>query len=97
MTVLQEQEDVISVPVWWKSGGMMYNRSCLSPTHPESTYSYIKNVLHKRPEDFGVSGGVDLPIKEIVSILTEAALNKQEIEYVLENVKNHIQKRSNNG
>lgn len=52
MDNLQEK---IQVPVWWVPGnGMMYNRDCLSPDHPESTYNYIKNKLGLNPKDYGV-------------------------------------------
>lgn len=47
--------DPIEVPEWYKpGGGMMYRRSCLPSNHPESEYNYIKNVLKKTPEDYGV-------------------------------------------
>ncbi len=47
--------DELQVPVWWNpGGGMMYNRDCLPPDHPESTYGYIKNTLGLKPEDCGV-------------------------------------------
>lgn len=44
----------ISVPVWWKNGGMLVNRDALPAEHPESTYNYIKNVLKLNPADYGV-------------------------------------------
>jgi hypothetical protein len=51
---MNKTPETIKVPIWWKTGGGgMINRSCLAPDHPESTYSYIKNVLHLRPENYG--------------------------------------------
>jgi hypothetical protein len=44
----------IEIPVWWKCGGMIYNRDALPINHPENTYNYIKNVLGLIPEDYGV-------------------------------------------
>lgn len=53
---LQEhvEKDSIGIPVWWKHGSMLTRRDCLPSSHPESTYSYIRNVLGKDPEDYGV-------------------------------------------
>lgn len=48
------EEQEISVPIWWKNGGMIYRRDCLPIEHPECTYNYIKNQLKKKPEDYGV-------------------------------------------
>ena len=46
--------ETISVPVWWNTGGGgLINRECLESDHPESRYSYIKNVLGLNPEDYG--------------------------------------------
>lgn len=46
--------DTIEVPAWYSNGGgMMVLRDSLEPSHPESTYSYIKNVLGLTPEDYG--------------------------------------------
>lgn len=45
--------DDIEVPVWYSNGGMMIRRDSLNPSHPESTYNYIKNVLGKCPENYG--------------------------------------------
>lgn len=48
-------ETTIEIPVWWKPGnGHMYRRDCLPTSHPESDYNYVKNVLKKNPEDYGI-------------------------------------------
>lgn len=46
--------DEISIPVWWRGGGMMYRRDCLPEDHPEHTYNYIKRVLGLEPEKYGI-------------------------------------------
>lgn len=58
-------KEEIDVPVWcsW-GGGMMVRRDSLEPSHPESTYSYIKNVLGEIPEDFGYYS-CDLSLEDI--------------------------------
>jgi hypothetical protein len=48
-----EEPKTISIPVWWKHGGMMTNRQFLDWKHPESEYQYIINMSLK-PEDYGV-------------------------------------------
>jgi hypothetical protein len=47
-------EGEISIPVWYKSGGTIYNRDCLPASHPENTYNYIKRVCNVDPELYGV-------------------------------------------
>jgi hypothetical protein len=45
----------IEIPVWWSNGdGMIYRRECLSITHPEHTYNYVKNQMGLIPEDYGI-------------------------------------------
>ena len=50
----KEEKDSIKVPEWWTTNGRMFRRDCLSSSHPESTYNYIRNVLGKIPEEYGV-------------------------------------------
>ena len=39
--VNEETPRSISYPQWWCPGtGMMYNRDCLPPDHPESAWNY---------------------------------------------------------
>lgn len=65
----------IDVPVWWKSGGgMMVRRDCLPTEHPESQYSYIKNVLKKNPEDYGIQTDRQMMIKDQLEHLTRDQL-----------------------
>jgi hypothetical protein len=52
--------DDISVPVWFTEGGMMVRRDALDPEHPQSTYSYIRDVLGKDPEVYGYYCSNDL-------------------------------------
>jgi hypothetical protein len=44
----------ISVSTWFIVGGRWYRRSSLPWDHKGSEYSYIKNELNLRPEDYGV-------------------------------------------
>ena len=44
----------ITIPAWYKTGHIMYRRDALPIEHPESTYSYIKNVLNLDPLDYGI-------------------------------------------
>lgn len=46
--------EAIEIPVWWSAGGRSIRRDCLSPSHPEHTYNYIKRELKVDPEDYGV-------------------------------------------
>lgn len=48
--------ETISVPTWFKTprGGWL-RRDALEPENPASTYSYVKNELGLRPEDYGIS------------------------------------------
>ena len=54
----------IKVP-WYKNGIMMANRSFLPPSHPESEYNYIKNVLGLPPEEYGVFGEYEIVAQEL--------------------------------
>lgn len=49
-----DKPDSICYSVWHKAGGMMYNRKCLSPDHPEYIYNYIKREFNVNPEDYGI-------------------------------------------
>lgn len=53
---MERERDEIDVPVWYRGGTMMVRRDALPVEHPESTYNYIKNVLGRTPEEFGVFG-----------------------------------------
>ena len=45
----------ITIQTWWKpGGGMMYNRECLPPDHPEHIYNYVKREFGVDPEDYGI-------------------------------------------
>ena len=62
----------IEVPVWCKSGGMMIRRDALEPEHPDSTYSYIKN-MGLNPEDYGYYSG---HVSEEQKVLLESIPNE---------------------
>lgn len=65
----------IEVPTWYKPGnGHMYRRSSLASSHPESEYSYIKNTLKLRPEDYGVYSDRHRYIEEQLQHKTRAEL-----------------------
>lgn len=55
LTVPRNEPEQIKVPYWWmRPNGSWIARFALDPDHPESEYSYIKNVLKLKPEDYGV-------------------------------------------
>ena len=43
----------IKIPPYWKHGHWLTLRDALHPSHPESTYQYIKNILKLPPEAYG--------------------------------------------
>lgn len=48
-------KEIIEIPYWWtRPNGSMIARFSLPWDHPESDYSYIKNVLNLIPEDYGI-------------------------------------------
>jgi hypothetical protein len=52
--MIKVKEKIIEVPVWWKSGHMLYRRDCLPVNHPEHTYNYMRYEMGITPEDYGV-------------------------------------------
>jgi hypothetical protein len=46
--------ETIDIPIWWKNGSSSYRRDCLSPSHPEYTYNYMKNIMGVIPEKYGI-------------------------------------------
>ena len=51
---IEDYPETIEYSSWWKNGGMLINRDCLPPTHPEHTYNYVKNTLGVDPEVYGI-------------------------------------------
>lgn len=65
----------IEVPVWYSNGSMMIKRDALDPSHPESTYNYIRNVLGKTPEDYGYySSELTDEQKDLIETIPDEAL-----------------------
>jgi len=61
MTITKVPPLEIDIPVWWKSGGMLYNRDCLDSNHPEHPYNYIKRTYGVDPELYGIYCDNDKP------------------------------------
>lgn len=61
---------------WYRpGGGMMYNRECLEPWHPEHPYNWFKKHFpYDKPEWFGFSDPMAGREKEILSSLRENEL-----------------------
>lgn len=51
---MSNRPEEIEVSTWWKNGGMLINRECLPPNHPEHMYNYMKREFDVDPEDYGV-------------------------------------------
>lgn len=51
---MENNYNEIKVSVWWRGGGMMVRRDCLSPDHPEHTYNYMIREFGVRPEEYGI-------------------------------------------
>ena len=51
----KEDSDMLKIPVWVCTGaGMMCRRDTLPSDHPESTHNYVKYILGKTPENYGL-------------------------------------------
>lgn len=56
---MSDQPQSVDVPVWFKTpNGGLLRRGALEPSHPESTYRYVRDQLGLEPGDFGISDKV---------------------------------------
>lgn len=77
-----EKIDSIEVPEWWKGDYRSIRRDSLPSDHPESTYMYIKNVLKKVPEEYGILTDTmkkykDYTKEELLTVISEYESNQR--------------------